>query len=50
MHTKTASYKLVILQSIKFTYCNILAEGFHFIYLAFRFSQDENLSLSAWVS
>ena len=30
--------------------CNIIAEGFRFIYLAFRFSSAENLSLSAWVS
>ena len=26
-----------------------MAEGFRFIYLAFRFSEAENLSLSAWV-
>ena len=30
--------------------CNIVAEGFRFIYLAFRFSSAENLPLSAWVS
>ena len=30
--------------------CNIMAEGFRFIYVAFRFSEAENLSLSAWVS
>ena len=30
--------------------CNIMAKGFRFIYLAFRFSLAENLSLSSWVS
>ena len=30
--------------------CNIMAEGFRFIYLAFWFSKVENLLLSAWVS
>ena len=29
--------------------CNIMAEGFRFIYLAFRFSLAENLLLSTWV-
>ena len=29
---------------------NIIADGFRFIYLAFRFSKAEKLSLIAWVS
>ena len=36
--------------SFIWVYCNLIAEGFRFIHLAFRFSQAENLSLSAWVS
>ena len=31
------------------SHCNMMAEGFLFIYLDFRFSKVENLSLSAWV-
>ena len=38
------------LYSIIFKMSNIMAEAFRFIYLAFRFSQVENISLSAWVS
>ena len=37
-------------QIVDWDVCNIMATRFRFIYLAFRFSSAENLSLSAWVS